>query len=1081
MNFLDEVRADRQSLADVLKKHSGIRKIVEELYPDNAHFIYELLQNAEDTGATEVCFTLTENYIIFEHNGRPFNEKDIWGITDIGEGTKDDSGDKIGRFGVGFKAVFDYSETPKIWSPSYSFIINDLVLPTAIYERTDLEMKTCFEFPFNSPKKDAKTAYKEIKSGLKELAETTLLFLNNINSIKWEIKGIEKGNIVKIIHKNNHVEIKKNTEIFNNKIVNPNINLNIPNSIRNKNMSNDVRSVVTTISHHETFSSHYLCFSKTVSFNKNYHVAIAFRLKLNGILEFDPLKPIYSQMKIVPVNIGTVAVFFPAKNETSGLRFHLHAPFITGLDRASVKDTPANDSLFKEIAALSAESLHNICKSDLLTIDFLNILPNDKDSLPKNYQIIRSTILNEMNNKPLTPTYSKTHAPAKQLLQSRASLKRLLSNTDIEFLVDYDNNPPSWAAAAPQNNSNADRFLSSLAIKEWSISHFIEILYNKTNSDSWHDGIPINISKEEFINWLIKKSPEWLQDMYLLLDNEISGKQPREKSRIFDAFKKCKIVRLNNSKYVTGDSCYFPFDGIKDDEIFPRVNEYTYSSKSKIDNEITKNFLKLIGVRDVGEAEQIQVIIQQRYTNRNLDPNIDDIKSFISFLEKNPEKTDIFARGKLIKCINGEWKSPSMVYIDTPYRNTGLKNYYSCVSNNIDVFELSDEYLKFNMNEQIIKFIQKIGVQTKLSIKDSPINKHPYAERNNLDEHNQYGFGTIQQYRGEDWTLPCCEQVLHHINLEAAKLIWNTMSEETINNTRILKAYFENKNLTGPSKIIWLLRHYAWVPQKITEFEIKFVLPHKAIKALLPDGFPCHRSKEWLDSINFAGEDEQRIQEMNERDQQARTAGFKDYNSLERALKFAELSSDEQERVLATIERHKEKVQLPEKESTNRGRRDPLITGDAIGAPLRETTRVERSVSNSQLIKPEVEAYLRFQYTNEEEGIMFCQICKNELPFKLDDDKYYFESVELLSKDELKQLHKENYIALCPNHSAMFMHANGSKDKLKDIITQAIIKSTENNIPIILAREEETIYFTNMHLSDLKTVIKAVETDENIS
>ena len=46
-------------MARVLKKHVGIRKLVEELYPDSAHFIYELLQNAEDTGATEARFTLS--------------------------------------------------------------------------------------------------------------------------------------------------------------------------------------------------------------------------------------------------------------------------------------------------------------------------------------------------------------------------------------------------------------------------------------------------------------------------------------------------------------------------------------------------------------------------------------------------------------------------------------------------------------------------------------------------------------------------------------------------------------------------------------------------------------------------------------------------------------------------------------------------------------------------------------------------------------------------------------------------------------------------------------------------------------
>ena len=61
MSFLDEVRVKRQKLADVLfdEDYSGIRGIVEELYPDRAHFIYELLQNAEDAGATEASFELT--------------------------------------------------------------------------------------------------------------------------------------------------------------------------------------------------------------------------------------------------------------------------------------------------------------------------------------------------------------------------------------------------------------------------------------------------------------------------------------------------------------------------------------------------------------------------------------------------------------------------------------------------------------------------------------------------------------------------------------------------------------------------------------------------------------------------------------------------------------------------------------------------------------------------------------------------------------------------------------------------------------------------------------------------------------
>src|SRR6266513_937174 len=142
MSFLEDVYAHRRKLADVLSEYQGIRKLVEQLYPDRAHFIYELLQNAEDTGATEAYFWLQKSCLNFEHNGRPFSEEDVRRITDIGQSAKEQEQDKIGRFGVGFKAVFAYTETPHIWCPTFSFKITDLVLPSPIDQADDLGNRT---------------------------------------------------------------------------------------------------------------------------------------------------------------------------------------------------------------------------------------------------------------------------------------------------------------------------------------------------------------------------------------------------------------------------------------------------------------------------------------------------------------------------------------------------------------------------------------------------------------------------------------------------------------------------------------------------------------------------------------------------------------------------------------------------------------------------------------------------------------------------------------------------------------------------------------------------------------------------
>lgn len=102
---------------------------------------------------------------------------------------------------------------------------------------------------------------------------------------------------------------------------------------------------------------------------------------------------------------------------------------------------------------------------------------------------------------------------------------------------------------------------------------------------------------------------------------------------------------------------------------------------------------------------------------------------------------------------------------------------------------------------------------------------------------------------------------------------------------------------------------------------------------------------------------------------------------------------------------------------------------------------------------------------------MICQICKSVLPFKLDNGSFYFEKVEFLT--ELTKRYHQNYLALCPNHAAMFQHANGSRDILMESFTDL----TDNRLPVVLAQQEETIYFTKTHIADLKAVIGAEEED----
>jgi hypothetical protein len=1025
MPFLDEVRVKRQKLADVLSDddYSGIREIVEELYPDRAHFIYELLQNAEDTRATEVRFDLDECQVSFEHNGMSFTEENVWAITNIGKGTKRKQEDQIGRFGVGFKAVFAYSETPYIWSPSHSFMIEQLVLPSAIAARIDLGTKTRFEFPFNNPKKHVKDAYAEVEAGLTELAETTLLFLSHIEVIKWYISGRLSGELRRLQHSDVHIEI--------------------------------VRRIGTDKIEH----AHFLRFSEPVIELEKQRIAVAFPLDLlPNAKEFDATKSVASQLRIIPANPGRVAVFFPAEKETSGLRFHMHAPFVPELSRASVKDTAANEPLFLQLAGLASRSLYRVRDLELLNADFLGVLPNPQDSVPKRYEPIRAVIVSEMNENPLTPTQSKTHAPAKLLLQAKASLKELLSQDDVGYFVDGDE-PPQWAISAPQKNSNADKFLGGLAIRSWDADKFIAVLEERSSEEVRYYPKHVTGPDAGFMNWLGSKPCEWHQHLYAFLYRELGPDSAAQR------LKGLRIVRLTDGMYSVGGMCYFPNKDRQHDDLWPRVERGVYQAgRNKSQQEDARKLLERIQVREVGESEQVQAILKRRYFNdKSFKPNIKDIKRFAALLDKEPSQSAMFAQFFIFENENGEWGTPSQTYLDSPIFNTGLRSYFGSLGSKTSILALSQKYAKLGISlERIRKFAEAVGARFRLDIEKTNVHNNPQRDYLWNVPGERY-----TSKKEEDYWIPHLEEGFSNPTLELAQLVWNTMCRLPLY-SEFFTAKYQKNDKNGPrhadSQLVHTLRKCEWVPQG----DGVFVRPSDADQALLPSGFPFDTGNYWLTKVEFGQSEKQRVAQNQAKEAAtvaaAKQLGITDKATLKRALTFAAMPVEEQSRLLDQY-RVRRQLDLPEHEPKNPGRRAEKIAERAKEAPERRSEPRTRSVSvGLDDVKKGVQPYLQQQYTNAD-GVMICQICKQPLPFKLDNGEPYFEKVEFLP--ELKKWHLENYLALCPNHSAMYQHANGSTKDVLNLFEQ--LDSSE--LPIVLAQELASVYFTKTHIADLRAVI----------
>ena len=198
--WFKELVKDRADSARTLKKDSmrGYRQSPINKYSDRAHFVYEFLQNADDVKASKCAFSLSQDGLIFSHNGKILfnvsnpgtelqdrNKERLGGVNAItAAGLSTKSENEIGRFGIGFKAVFQYTDGPEIYDDNIRFGLKDEIVPYLI--KDDFAGRkpgeTCFYVPFRSAEKER--AYSDIKDKIVSIMHP-LLFLSNLKEISF--------------------------------------------------------------------------------------------------------------------------------------------------------------------------------------------------------------------------------------------------------------------------------------------------------------------------------------------------------------------------------------------------------------------------------------------------------------------------------------------------------------------------------------------------------------------------------------------------------------------------------------------------------------------------------------------------------------------------------------------------------------------------------------------------------------------------------------------------------------------------------------------------------------------------------
>lgn len=355
-NIADKVRFS-QDKDGMLRR--ALERII-QLYTDKSHFIYELLQNAEDAEAQSIQFIQYPDRLEVFHDGKPFTSANLQGLCDIGKSDKVDNLNQIGEFGIGFKSVFGICDSVRLYSAPEHFRnslendavpfaveILDFTRPEDIQEETiPSAYTTKFVFPYTvgqtfSGFTSIKALNDTISRKLQNLGITTLLFMKNLELIEYQILTGE--------------EPVKGEYLLDKTELNDHCLLVSALGTAEMEESNDVSDEVIS----------YLKFSRPLEKYAQRTVDIAFPILIENDGTYHCIKS----------PTPYVSVYFPTETE-SKLDFIVQGPYRTTPNRSSIPaDTIDNIYLAEETAILLRQSIIEMKESGKLNMSFVKVLP----------------------------------------------------------------------------------------------------------------------------------------------------------------------------------------------------------------------------------------------------------------------------------------------------------------------------------------------------------------------------------------------------------------------------------------------------------------------------------------------------------------------------------------------------------------------------------------------------------------------------------------------------------------------------------------------------------------------------------
>lgn len=1014
--------------------------LLENPYSDQTHFIFELLQNAEDAEANQVHFRLYLNRLEFEHDGCPFNEDDVRGICRLAAGTKRNDINKIGKFGIGFKSVYAHTTSPEIHSADEHFAIDNYVQPRAI-DSLSTATRTLFVFPFNHADKTAEESYQAIGKRLKDLSARTLLFLRNIADISFQIEDGRSGSYERRTHKELEPGFAKIITLNDKQLA----------SESKENWLVCEKDVAHLIHEYDLAEEEF-----EIAENTAFAVQIAFLLT-DYASDGKPEIELLIQSRL--------SVFFPTERETN-LGFLVQGPYQTNSARDDIrKDIPFNLALSNETGELIVEALRWLRDREWLTVNVLNTMPveynkfheNDKESyayVESLFTPIYDRVLTAMKEEALIPAYGGRYISGHEaVLEGSEALRNLLNGKQLQHILDTDREM-HWMITADLTTELRRYFLHRVGIDEIDADRFVRRI------------------DRDFIS---RQSSDWIRQFYEYAS--VFNSRSYLHTSPFNILKVKPIIRLADDTHVAPyrnswddkPQAYLPTEH---ESQFPTVKRQVCKSDKAVE------FLKKLGLKEPDIVDEVEKNILRKYIEGQeigYAEHMEDIGLIVQALEEDSQvrkkslvsalKATPFLLAENAMGVSKYRKSEDIIY----FRDPMLEMYFE---GNPDAWFISSQYKQhFDDLEQLNIFP---GVARWL------------RKPNRLD-----GNVTIRSYWGDHqrglngfdpgFKIDGLEFALSHPNIVRSSFIWNTLLMprkhcilgDVARST--VKTYPSDRTIIEENVVSIageLLRWYAWLPDRNGNFS----KPCQLTLDELPDEF--HQDAELANALGMQVSNDSPFHNLPESERRKHElVEGRSEQEVEKALALLDEQTQKAREPVEVVEPDEYPNQLeddfeqagsptppvrpnPDCDSLN-GDPDDRFVEDIVSEPdPEERYRIGlRKIWETK--NKETRRFLESEYRGE------CQICDSTFPKR--NRAPYFEAVHLIPRTSGRWLdHPRNALCLCADHSARFQHGErGTPDS--DIIDQ--IRSydggPDHHVKIILCDRLVTVRFFARHIREL--------------